>query len=99
MGEQVMGSILGSLSLGYLVVTGTLTTASVLGRGLAHAARHALEGDFKEAGTAALSAVTAPAVLAGVAVADLVADVFSGASALADNALGGTDEGFAGRAA
>ena len=92
-----MGSILGSLSVGYLVITGTLTAASVLGRGLAHAARHAIEGDFKGAATEVLSAVAAPAVLAGVAMADLVSDVFNGASALAEDALGGADEGLAGR--
>lgn len=40
-----MGSILGSLSLGYLAITGTLTAVSAMGRGLAHAARHAIEGD------------------------------------------------------
>ena len=94
-----MGSILGSLSLGYLAVTGTLTAASVMGRGLAHAARHAIEGDFKGAATEVLSAVAAPAVLAGVAVAELVNDVFNGASALAEDALGGTEAELAGRAA
>jgi len=77
-----MGSVLGSLSLGYLPVTGTLAAASGMGRGLAHAARHAIEGDFK-----------------GVATADLVSDVFNGASALAEDALGGTEADLAGRAA
>ena len=90
-----MGSILGSISLGYLAVTGTLTAASVMGRGLAHAARRAIEG----AATEALSAVAAPAVLAGVAVAELVSDVFNGASALAEDALGGAEVELAGRAA
>jgi hypothetical protein len=94
-----MGSILGSLSLGYLAVTGTLTTASVLGRGLAHAARHAIEGDFKGAATEVLSAVVAPAVLAGVAVTELVSDVFHGASALAEDTFGSAEAELGGRAA
>jgi len=80
--------------------TGTLTAAAaVVGRGLAHAARHAVEGDLEGAATAALSAVTAPAVLAGAALADLVTDVFRGAAGLAEDALGGADAGQAGRAA
>jgi len=94
-----MGSVLGSLSLGYLPVLGTLAAASVMGRGLAHAARHAIEGDFKGVATEVLSAVAAPALLAGAATADLVSDVFNGASALAEDALGGTEADLAGRAA
>ena len=94
-----MGSILGSLSLGYLAVTGTLTAASVAGRGLAHAARHAIDGDFKGAATEVLSAVAAPAVLAGAAVAELVSDVFNGAKDLAEDTLSGAEPELAGRAA
>ena len=73
-----MWSVLGSLSLGYLVVTGTPTAAAVMGRGLAHAARQAFDGDLEGAATAVLSAVTAPAVLAGAALAGLVGDVLTG---------------------
>ncbi len=80
-------------------MTGTLTVASVMGRGLAHAARHAIEGNFRGAAAEALSVVAAPAVLAGAAVAELVSDVLNGAKDLAEDTLGGAEGDLAARAA
>lgn len=77
-----MGSLLGSIGLAYLAVTGTVATSCVVGRGLVKAARQAARGNFGEAGTDIASAVAAPAVIAYKAAAGLAGEVVDGAMEL-----------------
>jgi hypothetical protein len=83
----LMFSIVRSAVVGYLIATGLVTTAAMVGRGLIRSARHLAEGRYPEAGTQALAAVVAPAMLAHAATAAVVLDVLSNANALVEDVL------------
>lgn len=89
-----MFSIVRSALTGYLVTSGLVVAASVVGRGLVRSARHLSEGRFAEAGTQVLSALAAPALLAHAATAVLVCDVIAGASDLVGDVIDSTPESW-----
>ena len=79
----------GTLLFGYLAGAGVVTNGSILARGLKRSVELAINGNIREAGSNLLVAVTAPAVISVAAVAALVCDVISSASAIAGPALNG----------
>ena len=82
-----MTNLIGAVALAYLAGSGTVTNASVVGRGLFRSARRAVEGRFAEAGVEALGALTAPALMSYASMASLVLDVVDTAAKLAEPAL------------
>ena len=70
-----MLSILRSAVSSYLVVTGVVTVAALVSRGLIRSVGHLLEGETALAGKGALAALARPAVLAQTALAGLIMDV------------------------
>lgn len=83
----------GTLLFGYLAGAGVVTNGSILARGLKRAVECAVNGNFREAGSNLLAAVTAPAVISVAAVAALVCEVINSATAIAGPALNGMPDG------
>jgi len=79
-----MLSFASSLTIGYLTLTGTIASTAIMTRGLKRAFDAAIDGNFQHARNHALSAITAPAVMAVTAVGTLVCDCIRGASDLGD---------------
>ena len=79
--------ILGSIALAYLAGTGVVTNASIVGRGMFRAVRHAVDGDYRQASVEAVAALAAPAVMSYVSTSALVMDVVDAAFQLADPAM------------
>jgi hypothetical protein len=81
--EITMMNILGAVTLAYLAGSGTITNSSVVGRGLFRAIRHAVDGQYREAGVETFAALAAPALMSYASTCSLVVDVVEGAFDLA----------------
>lgn len=84
-----MGHIFATIGLAYVVVSGTITTSCVVGRGMVKAARQAAWGNLGEAGVEVMAAVAAPTVLAYQAGGGLICEVVEGSLELIDGLLAG----------
>ena len=81
---------MGWVLIGYLAAAGLATTVAVVGRGLVGSARLAAQGQFAEAGTQALAAVAAPAVMVQASALDLIGEVIDSARELSGQVLEAT---------
>jgi hypothetical protein len=88
-------NIFSALALSYVAGSGTVTNASLIGRGLVRAARSLAEGDYRQAGVETAAALASPALVSYATVAGFVMDAAAAAGDLATGAVGRfTDRSF-----
>jgi hypothetical protein len=75
--RSFMFSLMGSTAVAYLAVTGLATNLALAGRGVVRTLRLAARGELADAGTEALEALSAPAVLSQAVSAGLVLEVLA----------------------
>ena len=87
-----------TLALSYVAGSGTVTNASLIGRGLVRAARSLAGGDYRRAGIEAAGALATPALVSYATVAGFVTGAAAAAGDLATGAVGQfTDRNYADR--